>query len=124
MEEGRERSLLPLVMLPEQQEANFKLLKWRLNSYLLKANNRWQHFTVKKEGQSSIVGCGKRKAGEQGSWQKVSLFKKELELVKRGSDFSSHGLFMRRACYAGRSGNGESYKKNSKTTARSVHVQV
>ena len=43
--------------------------------------------------------------GIQGNWQKESPSKEELELVKRSSDLSLSVLSMRRAYYAGRSGN-------------------
>ena len=52
-----------------------------------------------------------RQAGSQGDWQKETPYKEELELVRRSSGLSFSGLLMRRAYYAGRSGDWESYQE-------------
>ena len=80
MEEG----LLLFVMLPVQQEANLKLLKSRLNSCLLGANGRWEHFTVKKEGPKQYCRMRKKKGRRTRQLVKGVVF-----LTKRNWSWSS-----------------------------------
>ena len=63
-------------------------------------------------GQSSLVGCGKRKArrNTRRLTKKGSPCKVDLEMVRRSSDLSIGGLFLRRAYILRRkSGDWESY---------------
>ena len=51
----------------------------------------------------------KRQEGIEGCWQKESPYKEELERVKRSGNLSFSRLLMRRAYFAEKSGDWESY---------------
>ena len=62
----------------------------------------WEHFTFKKAwARSVVVDVEQGKTGEESP-------NKDLELLKHSSDLRFEGLSVRRAYYAGRSGDWES----------------
>ena len=75
------------------------------------ARRVWEYFTIKKAlARSVLVNVGTERQDEtEGRWQQDSPYREELEVVRHSSDLRLEGLLMRRAHYAGRSGDWENH---------------
>ena len=72
------------------------------------------HGTIKKAWARSVLVDAEeeRQEGREGVWHQESPYKEELELDNYNRDLRCEGFFlMRPACYAGKSGDWESYQE-------------
>ena len=70
-------------------------------------------FTIERATTEAVLADAEKEKleGLRDNWQLESPLKEELELVNRSSDMSKSANLMRRAHFAGRSGNWEGYKE-------------
>ena len=80
----------------------------------------WEHITVNRKWTKEVLADAEKEMQEgiQGTWQKESPHKEELELVKRSNDLSVNAYLLRRAYYAGRPGNWEFYKEECEKSGK------
>ena len=70
----------------------------------------WERCALeKRRGPDQCWKLWTRKNGTDGGWQQEALYKEELELVRHSNDLRFEGFLMRRAYYAGKSGDWKSY---------------
>ena len=71
----------------------------------------WECFTLEKVWARSVLADveKERQNGTDGEWPQETRYKEELELVRHSSDLRFEGILMRRAHYAGKSGDWENY---------------